>query len=448
MLFNTYGFCFVYLPLTLAGFFLAARLSHRLALGWLGAASLAFYAWWNPPYVLLLLGSILFNYAAGRLLLVKPGRLLLALAVAADLGLLAYFKYANFFLAAAGAQPLGQIILPLGISFFTFTQIAFLVDTAQGLVAEVDFLKYLLFVTYFPHLIAGPILHHRDIMPQFGKPRVTRFSSHAMTVGLAIFSIGLLKKVICADEVAVFSTPLFDAAQQGTVPGTLAAWQAALAYSLQIYFDFSGYSDMAIGLARMIGVRLPVNFDSPYKAVSIVDFWRRWHITLSRFLRDYLYIPLGGNRHGPVRRYANLLLTMLLGGLWHGANWTFVLWGGLHGLFLLLNHAVGKFSRPLTFVAVVVAWVPFRAADLPTAGRILSAMAGFGGATAPAPAGWGWIAALLAVVWLAPNTQQICARRRQAPGWVTRHWATLAALATALGVLRFGRVSEFIYYQF
>ena len=448
MLFNTYAFCFVYLPITLGGVFLAARLSHRLALAWLGAASLGFYAWWDPPYVLLLLGSILFNYLCGRLLIRRPSRLLLALAVAADLGLLGYFKYANFFLAAFGGPSLGQIILPLGISVFTFTQIAFLVDTAEGLVAEVDFLKYLLFVTYFPHLIAGPILHHRDIMPQFDKPRVTRFSAHAMTLGLAVFTVGLLKKVILADEVAAFSSPVFDAAAQGALPGPAAAWQAALAYSLQIYFEFSGYSDMAIGLARMIGVRLPDNFASPYKARSIIDFWRRWHITLSRFLRDYLYIPLGGNRHGGPRRYANLMITMLLGGLWHGANWTFLLWGGLHGFYLLVNHALGGMlprglGRAVTFLAVVVAWVPFRAADLPTAAAILRAMAGIGGGASPPVAGWGWIAALLAIVWLLPNTRQIFARRRR-----SADWAALAALGTALGVLRFGRVSEFIYYQF
>src|SRR5688572_7644277 len=346
MLFNSPEFIFGFFPITVAIFFWLARYSHVWAAGWLAVASLIFYGWWNPAYVLLLLASIAFNYCGGVYIarLVRDGKRtqakpLLVVAIGADLALLCYYKYANFFLQVssdlAGTNlSLGTIILPLGISFFTFTQIAFLVDAYRGYAKEYNFVHYCLFVTYFPHLIAGPVLHHKEMMPQFQQAGTYRINSEDVAVGMTFFVIGLFKKAVLADGIAPYASPLF--ADPGQ-PDFFSAWGGALAYTFQLYFDFSGYSDMAIGLSRVLGVKLPLNFNSPYKAVNIIDFWRRWHITLSRFLRDYLYISLGGNRKGPTRRYVNLFVTMLLGGLWHGASWSMVVWGALHGLYLVLN---------------------------------------------------------------------------------------------------------------
>lgn len=407
MLFNSYGFIFLFLPVVLIGFFQLARIDHRFAAAWLALSSLFFYGYWNPAYIGLLLGSIVANYSFGSWIARAGARQeaggrkrLLIVAIAANLALLAYYKYANFFLgninSAAGTDiSLGEIILPLGISFFTFTQIAFLVDTYQGKVKEYNFIHYVLFVTYFPHLIAGPVLHHREMMPQFAYPATYCFNYENMAVGLSIFFIGLFKKVVIADGVSQYVGPVFGAPATGVELTFVEAWGGAICYTLQLYFDFSGYSDMAIGLSRMFGVALPLNFHSPYKSVNIIEFWRRWHMTLSRFLRDYLYIPLGGNRKGTLRRHMNLVATMLLGGLWHGAGWTFVIWGGLHGLYLVINHAwhavrrkLGQdpeqpLSRPvrlasvlLTFLLVTLAWVFFRADTLEHARAIVYAMVG------------------------------------------------------------------------
>jgi len=517
MLFNSTEFLFVFLPALLIVFFQLARVSRRLAAGWLALGSLFFYAWWNPTYVLLLLGSILFNYLAGRALAhgadvgSKRRKHLLALGITADLALLAYYKYANFFVDTANATlgtsyGLADILLPLGISFFTFTQIAFLVDAARGKAKEFDLIHYSLFVTYFPHLIAGPVLHHAEMMPQFAQASTYRFNATFFTVGLTTFALGLFKKVVLADGVAPYAAPIFAAAAQGDAVGLLQAWGGALAYTLQLYFDFSGYSDMAIGLSYMIGVRLPLNFNSPYKATSIADFWRRWHMTLSRFLRDYLYISLGGNQKGPSRRYVNLMATMLLGGLWHGAGWTFVIWGGLHGLALVLHQAwrglrvrmghnlahstrAGRTaSIALTFVVVVFGWVFFRAASFDAAIVIVRGMVGLNGVSLPdmvaartgplapwlaaqgvvfTPGGgrdfamtFTWVVALLPIVFLAPNTQQIMQRfgpaldhpDTTAPTRLAWHnsprWALAMSVVLALGLLSLTRPSEFLYFQF
>lgn len=395
----------------LFGFFRIGKYSHALASLWLAAASLFFYGWWDIRFVGLLLGSIVFNYAAGYMIghgvvreAVRPAKMLLTGAIAVDLFLLAYFKYVNFFAenlnyVAGTSLPIGQVILPLGISFFTFTQIAFLVDTYQGKVKEFNFVHYTLFVTYFPHLIAGPVLHHKEMMPQFAKRNVCHFNWDNVAVGLTIFALGLAKKVLLADSLANAATPVFSVVAAGGQPMLFEAWIGALAYTLQLYFDFSAYSDMAIGLSLMFNVRLPINFNSPYKASSIIDFWRRWHMTLSRFLRDYLYIPLGGSRNGKAQRYLNLMITMLLGGLWHGAGWTFVIWGGLHGLYLMVNHAWRGFKEQmgwgyggrlatlgagaLTFLAVVVGWVFFRADSFSSAMAMLHGMAGINGVSLP-----------------------------------------------------------------
>ena len=391
---------------------------------------------------------------------------ILVAGIAANLGLLGYYKYANFFVDNLNALLgnnliLETIILPLAISFFTFQQIAYLVDAYRGETHEYSFLHYALFVTFFPQLIAGPIVHHHEMLPQFARSTIYRLKAEHLAVGLTIFTLGLFKKVVLADGVAVYATPVFNAAEAGTALTFFEAWGGALAYTFQLYFDFSGYSDMAIGLARMFGIRLPLNFNSPYKATSIIDFWRRWHITLSRFLRDYLYIPLGGSRKGEARRLTNLLITMLLGGLWHGAGWTFVLWGGLHGCYLVVNNIwrkwrasrghlhstpVGRFfAWLLTMLAVIVAWVPFRAEGMGAIQIMLSAMFGLQGISLPTAwnghlglfetgiksvgfifsgafnnslANWNrgiyWLASLFSISIFLPNTQQFMYRYRPA----------------------------------
>ena len=387
MLFNSPVFVFLFLPIVWLGYLLALRLPWaRSGIALLGAASVFFYGWWNPAFLPLLGVSILFNYAMGRLLgSPRRTRGWLIFAIVANLSALAYYKYANLFLSSAGsltgiATPVLDVLLPIGISFYTFTQIAYLVDTYKAARAEKSFSAYLLFVTFFPHLIAGPVLHHSEMMPQFLRDQ-RRVPPALILEGLLLFACGLAKKVLIADSVAPVVNRAFTLAEGHTL-GMVDSWFGALAYTVQIYFDFSGYSDMAIGLGLMFGIRLPLNFNSPYRSTSIIDFWRRWHMTLSRFLRDYLYVPLGGNRHGPTRRQVNLMLTMLLGGLWHGAAWTFVVWGGLHGAYLQVNHAwrvlrsrnpvleralsayprlSNTLSWALTLLAVVVAWTVFRA---------------------------------------------------------------------------------------
>ena len=412
MLFNSFGFVYIYLPIAVLGFFWAARVSHRAAALWVVAASLFFYSWWNPKFVSLLLFSIALNFCSSLAIArarsaarnPRTASRLLILAIAMNLSLLGYFKYANFFLAAVAtvggyAIPPAEIVLPLGISFFTFTQLAYLVDVSRGLARDYDFIHYILFVSYFPHLIAGPILHHAQIIPQFAAPGTYRADYRNIAAGLTIFVLGLAKKVLLADALGPYANAVFDAARDGAQPTLVDSWIGAAAYGLQLYFDFSGYCDMAIGLSLIFNVRLPLNFDSPYKAASIIDFWRRWHMTLSSFLRDYLYIPLGGNRKGARRRYVNLFVTMVLGGLWHGAGWTFVFWGALHGAYLLINHAFRAMKariifRPneilvkcasvgTTFLAVTVAWVFFRADSFPAAWAIVKGMVGANGISLP-----------------------------------------------------------------
>lgn len=396
MLFNSSYYIFAFLPLTLLVYFLLQRLRYALpAKLWLVAASLYFYAYWNPKYLALIGVSIAINFTIGRglhrtrvLAATKPRghKLLLVAGISFNLGLLAYFKYADFFLANVNALlgtefPLLHLLLPLAISFFTFQQIAYLVDCYQFDTQEYDFLSYCLFVSFFPQLIAGPIVHHREMMPQFQQSGNVRLNWDNIARGLLIFCIGLFKKVVIADTFAIW-------ANQGYYdPGALGfveAWATSLSYTLQLYYDFSGYTDMAIGAALMFNIRLPLNFNSPYKAKSIQDFWRRWHMTLSRWLRDYLYIPLGGNRVGTTRLYFNLMATFVLGGLWHGAGWTFVLWGACHGLALSLHRAwqgVGWKLHPLagwilTFGFVHFTWIFFRAEDVPSALAMIRSMLG------------------------------------------------------------------------
>jgi len=475
MLFNSFEFLFVFLPLTWVVYtLLQARGAHRAALGVLAVASFGFYAWWDASYLPLLLGSVVVNYLLGRILAAPMSRpRLLTAGIALNLGLLVYFKYTHFLLGnleavVGGSWQVETIVLPLAISFFTFQQIAYLVDAHRGNGGERDFLSYCVFVTFFPQLIAGPIVHHADVLPQFRRRRpgtVVQLAGGAMLIVL-----GLFKKVVVADNLATWVDAPFAVADAGGQLDATLAWQGALAYTLQLYFDFSGYADMAVGLGRIFGIELPYNFNSPYKSKNIIEFWRRWHMTLSRFLRDYLYIPLGGNRLGPRRRYVNLMLTMVLGGMWHGAGWNFLIWGGLHGGYLAINHAartiykrstghspdtpspwLDPLSVGITMLAVIVGWVFFRATTL---GGAWSMVCNLGGIPELNDLWmWGTIAVGLASVWLLPNSQTIVDRLlAPASGYrALKHpfvWGTAFACIAAAALLHLNRVSEFIYFQF
>ncbi|NOR80413.1 MAG: MBOAT family protein, partial [Methyloprofundus sp.] len=414
MLFNSYIFIFAFLPITFAIYFLLAKYKNgEAAIVFLGLASLFFYGWWNPIYLILMLFSIGVNYVIGETIVrcravnkLHKTKLLLIFGIVFNLGLLGYFKYVNFMIETTNILfsldiQLDQIILPLAISFFTFQQLAYLIDAYKGITEEFKFSHYVLFVTFFPQLIAGPIVHHKEMLPQFMQLDSMKPRLENIIIGLNIFTLGVFKKVVLADGIAQYSSPVFTAAAAGEPMSFFVAWGGALAYTFQLYFDFSGYSDMAIGIARMFGIQLPLNFSSPYKSLNIIEFWRRWHITLSRFLRDYVYFPLGGNRKGNARRYINLFSTMLLGGLWHGAGWTFIFWGGLHGFYLVINHAWKfitqkakldflnqqplwrAFCWVLTFISIVNAWVFFRATTFSSAVEILKGMYGFNGIAIP-----------------------------------------------------------------
>lgn len=513
MLFNSFEFIFLFLPATVIAFYICKKYSFRWALGLLVFTSLFYYAYWNPEYLVLILGSIFANYLlAGLSLRYKEQalyrKIILWLAISFNLLLLGYFKYSGFFIQNLNTANLlnvetPDILLPLAISFFTFQQIAYQVDLYKGAIKQQTLLEYTLFVCFFPQLIAGPIIHHSEMMPQFFKRANRPFYWGNISVGLTIFIIGLFKKVFIADSLSGFVGPIYADAASGETIDFYAAWIAALGYTFQLYFDFSGYSDMAVGCARMFGIRLPCNFFSPYKSRNIIEFWRRWHMTLSRFLRDYLYIPLGGNRRGALQRTRNVLITMLLGGLWHGAGWTFVIWGGLHGSYLVINHfwtaripsPVHKnvfykfFAWLVTFFSVVVAWVLFRAENLPSALAIICAMFTMDNLTLPVqiinhglipaaaidifniqPSSLGiwpsvYIAGALFISLFLPNTHQFMARfrpsvlpqglREEASGPYRLHWRPdiLWALAMATIFLvalssAFSGTSEFLYYNF
>ena len=455
MLFNSQIFLLGFLPLALLAWYRAAG-SHATRVWLMVGASFAFYGYWELRLVPLLAASILVNWLLARHL---PRGLLAPVGASANLCLLGVFKYADFFAgtlaALTGSEPPAfGIILPLGISFFTFQQIAYLVDRARGRAPEYRFADYALFVSFFPQLIAGPIVRHDQIIDQYAlDPR--RDAMHArFAQGLILLILGLLKKVALADELARIADPVFATAAAGASLPALDAWCGTLAFGLQIYFDFSGYSDMAIGLALLFGLHLPVNFNAPYTARSISDFWRRWHITLSTFLRDYLYITLGGNRHGVVRQYLALMITMLLGGLWHGAAWTFVAWGGLHGAALVINHAARRtglrLPAPLgalfTFTFVMLAWIPFRASDFSSAVLVFRSLWDTAGAALPFPEhAWLLLPALLAAT-LGPVSQQIA--RARVPPRTGFAFACGVLLATMLIATGGWRTPEFIYFQF
>jgi len=397
LLFNSYIFIFAFLPIT---FFIYFWLNNKrltyASKAWMVFASLFFYSWWNIIYLPLILGSILFNFTIGTIISRNnkqqkgiSKKSVLIFGISANILLLGYFKYMDFFIAnvntALGTHwDLMHIVLPLGISFFTFTQIAYLVDAYRGEVKEMDYLNYTLFVTFFPHLLAGPILHHKEMMPQFDSVKSKIINYRNISAGLFLFSIGLFKKVIIADTFAKWANSGFD---NSSMLSFFEAWATSLSYTFQLYFDFSGYTDMALGVALLFNIKLPINFNSPYKSLNIQDFWRRWHITLSRFLRDYVYIPLGGNRNGEFSTYANLFTVFLIGGLWHGASWMFVAWGALHGIAIVIHRAWQQmglamnkvFAWFITFNFINITWVFFRANEWGDALKVFRGMIGLNG---------------------------------------------------------------------
>lgn len=398
MLFNSYGFLLVFLPLTWSIYFLLNKYtSFESGKFFLLLASVVFYSWWNPVYVFLLLFTILFNFMVGRQLSYNKTnftrKALLVFGVAVNLSLLGYYKYCNFFIDNTNALlqtgfSMQEIILPLGISFITFQTIAFLVDCYKGQTKEYNLVNYSLFVTFFPQLIAGPIVHHGEMLPQFAQKENKYVNYENLLRGSMLIMLGLVKKVVIADTFAIWANNGFDIA---TTLNFAEAWITSLSYTFQLYYDFSGYCDMAVGVGLMFNIRIPFNFNSPYKATGIADFWRRWHITLSRFLRDYLYIPLGGNKKGFGRELSNLLIVFVLGGLWHGAAWTFVFWGFLHGAAIIVERIfrLTKIKLPvfvswlLTFTFVNAAWVFFRADSWADAIKVLKGMVGLNGIVLP-----------------------------------------------------------------
>lgn len=505
MVFSSLEFIYLFMPPVLLVFFVLRYLKWENGIvWWLIIASLAFYAWWSPIHLALLMASVGINYGLHKVILKTGSKPVLIAGIVGNMATLAYFKYADFMIGnfntiSGGDTPLLHLVLPLAISFFTFQQIAFLVDTYKGDISECDFAKYCLFVVFFPQLIAGPIVMQKHTIPQFVLPVFRQRAFVNLSVGSTLFIIGLFKKIVIADGVAPLANSVFSLAETGQPVPMAAAWMGTIAYTFQIYFDFSGYCDMALGLARMFGIRLPLNFNSPYKATSIVDFWGRWHITLSVFLRNFLYIPLGGNRKGPFRRYINLAATMLLGGLWHGASWNFVFWGLLHGVYLSINHAWSSFfrgkdrtpivpaivsrtlSQALTLFAVMIAWVFFRAESFAGAGTMLEGM--FGLSNFHDTKLWAdvlqdqqmfWVQAIALtafVVWL-PNSMEIVknyrpvidvkkmirkavgipAYWRQAIIWrPSPMWSLLVAavgLVAVIQIYRLGQLTEFIYFNF
>ena len=468
MLFNSYEFIFFFLPLTfLTYFYFLDKKFIRFSKLFLVLASLTFYSWWNLIYLPLILSSLIFNFLIGNILNNNLKRkrvhkkIILFLGIALNLVLLGYFKYSDFFIVnyntiMGTSHTLLHIVLPLAISFFTFQQIAYLVDSYYQDTQEYDFLNYSLFVTFFPQLIAGPIVHHKEMMPQFENKYNFVKNYKNIALGLFIFSIGLFKKVVIADNFSVWANSGFENAYSLNM---IEAWATSLSYTFQLYFDFSGYTDMAIGAALLFNIRLPINFNSPYKALNIQDFWKRWHITLSRFLRDYIYIPLGGNRKGDIKTYTNLIVTFFIGGLWHGAGWTFIVWGLLHGVALTIFKIYEKFNFTmpkffawfLTFNFINITWIFFRASDFQEAIAILSTM--FIGKVPldlsanlehlnANPSIYGWIIAIFILIFF-KNSIELSKQFKLNIYYFT---FTLILFLTAYGELN--EISEFLYFNF
>lgn len=513
MLFNSYEFIFIYLPILVFTMYLLSKFKNfNLTLGALVFFSLVFYAYWNPLYLLLLIPLAMINYYLAYWIIkisekkyYSFNKILLIFGLTLDISVLCYFKYMNFFIGIYSDISRTEIhhlniILPLGISFFIFQKIAYLIDAYRGEVKNKSLLNFLFFVSFFPQLIAGPIVHHKDIIPQLDNKDALKISSKNITLFITIFSIGLSKKILFADNISQFSSPIFNSISNGYAPNFLEAWIGALSYSMQIYFDFSGYCDMAIALGLLFGIKLPLNFNSPYKSLNIIDFWRRWHMTLSKFLRDYVYIILGGNKNGGVRRYINLFITMLVGGFWHGANWTFIIWGALHGLFLIVNHTwrfvttnkkyfefnniIFKiFSFAITYLSVVIAWVFFRSENINSAIVMIKSMFLFNEISLPIGLAGKFqffsqqkinfhgvtelglqeavisLVILHLIVFTMPNTQEIIGYyeiTNKKSNIILKYlnwkpnlkWCLIMVILTMFTILKVSAVSEFIYFQF
>lgn len=473
MLFNSLEFILIYLPVVfVVYFFLNSKKLVQLAKGWLVIASLFFYSYWKPDYLPLILFSMIFNYSIGstiinqeKLNLKINKKIPLLIGIIGNVGLLAYYKYFDFLITNLNIVLKSDfnylnIVLPLGISFFTFTQIAYIVDAYKAEAKEVDFVNYALFVTYFPHLIAGPILHHKEMMPQFNKLRNKIINPKNISIGIFLFAVGIFKKVIIADNLSSFVHQGFDIQQSLSF---IEAWLVSFSYAFQLYFDFSGYTDMALGISCMFNIFLPQNFNSPYKASNIQDFWKRWHMTLSRFLRDYIYIPIGGNRLGEFKTYINLIITFLIGGIWHGAAWTFVLWGMLHGTGLVVQRLWSKlnikmhntFAVIFTFVFVNIGWVFFRAKDFNSAMKVLGGMFGFSGFVLPKfnkflikfpdemQVQWLILLICFVMVFALKNSNELAAKFKP-----SKIYLVLIIIFTYFSIMNLNKISEFLYFQF
>ena len=458
MLFNSYVFIFAFLPLVFfVYFFLNKKRLSTLAKAFLVSASLFFYAYWSVYYLPILLGSIVFNFLVSKFLAKHQSKTILIFGIVCNLALLGYFKYADFLISNLNAianTNLGllHIALPLALSFVTFQQIAYLVDSYNKQTKENSFLNYCLFITFFPQLIAGPIVHHKEMMPQFANKFNLIKNYKFIALGLFVFSIGLFKKSVVADIFSIFANAGFDVERNLTF---LQAWTTSLSYTFQLYFDFSGYCDMAIGLALLFNIRLPINFNSPYKALNIQDFWHRWHITLSRFLRDYIYIPLGGNRKGQYRTYLNLFLVFLIGGLWHGAAWTFVVWGALHGFAIVIHRCWQKLNFKLnkiiawiiTFNFVNFTWIFFRAKSFEDAMKVIRGMF-FGKFKIDVNyLEMFFIVLAFLVVLLFKNSMQI-AFDKKFKFTIWQIFATSFFLFISILAIRLNNASEFLYFRF
>jgi alginate O-acetyltransferase complex protein AlgI len=506
MLFNTSEFIFIFLPLAVSLHFLVARQSATAAAVVTTLSSLVFYAYWDPPFVLLPIASIGLNFLLGRFIVASPdplARRLMLIGVLGNLMVLGYFKYEDFVIALFETRSPNPPAVPLALSFTTFLQIAFLVHVWRQR-PSFDFARYAMFVSFFPHLIAGPIVRWNELGPQIGDRLRYKLDLNNVALGLTIFCLGLGKKVLIADRLAPHIAPVFDAAALGEPITALAAWGVAFAYSAQLYLDFSGYCDMAVGLGLLFNLRLPINFAAPFRAASIIDLWRRWHITLSRFLRDFVYVPLGGSNCGPLRRSCNLIMTMLLGGLWHGANWTFIAWGAFNGVLLAFNHVWRTYRGPrpptrigrfvgwcATFTAFAIGMAMFRSANVGAMGQMLVAMTGLAdGPSSPdhirvgadlysirhgylpealvrswVGVNWSVVATLstlaaLSIALLVPDTMEFVDYREGEPHSDWRRpagrlaWRPSAAWLAFIGIVFasaftfFWEFNEFLYYQF
>lgn len=466
MLFNSYEFIFIFLPVTLLGYFLIAKKNIRLSNVWLTLASFFFYGWWDIRFVPILTASILWNFflgiAIGKARQGKARQIVLCIAIAVNLALLCYFKYTDFFIKSINKIAhtdwnLLNIVLPLGISFWTFTQTAYLVDVYREKTEPCNFLDYVLFVMIFPHLISGPIINHSEMIPQFNEKKRHKLNLYYFSRGLMFFLFGLFKKVVIADSLAPIVDEYF---RMGDSLSMLGAWIGVFAYTFQLYFDFSGYSEMALGLGKMLNIDFPINFDSPYKSKSPIEFWQRWHMTLGSWIRDYLYIPLGGNRKGQVRKMLNLFISMTLSGFWHGAGLKYIVWGIWHGLLLVVNHSWRYFAKPknikipsfvakfMTFAAITAGWVIFRG-GVKRGLKIMLKMFDVSSIFAMSISASQILTVLMLIllsitVFLMPNVIEIVNGRFK----TNKKWILVAVLLTDTCLLFLSRNSVFLYFDF